>query len=198
MCVISMTHNKNKYLILKQKFRFQNVIGKRIYLRLLAPGNVSCNYVNWMNDSEVRQFLESRFKKYTLKDIKQYVRAVDKSPYSFLFGIFLLESNQHIGNIKIGGIDSYHKFADIGLLIGERKMWGLGYGAEAIALATNFGFKVLGLKKIAAGIYANNVGSYKAFLKNKYKLTGRMRLHRRYKNKYVDEIIVEKLITYEK
>lgn len=175
-----MIPNKNKSFILKQKFHHRKIIGKKIFLRLLSSNDVSQDYVNWMNDSEVTQFLESRFRRYSLRDIKQYVRLTNKSAHNFLFGIFLLANKQHIGNIKIGGIDWYHKSADIGLLIGEKKIWGKGYGAEAIRLATKFGFETVGLKTIIAGIYANNIGSYKAFLKNKYKQVGKVNLHRRH------------------
>ena len=45
----------------------------------------------------------------------------------------------------------------VGLLIGNRNMWGKGYGTEAIKLVTCHAFKEIKLNKLTAGIYANNV-----------------------------------------
>ena len=71
----------------------------------------------------------------------------------------------HLGNLRLGDIDPYHKTATVALLIGEKSAWGHGYGSEAIALAGRYAFDTLGLRKLTARIYANNVGSLKAFLK---------------------------------
>jgi RimJ/RimL family protein N-acetyltransferase len=78
------------------------------------------------------------------------------------------------------------------VLIGERRCWGKGYGAEAISLATRYAFEELNLNKVIAGIYAANVASLKAFLKAGFKEAGVLRQHRFCKGVYMDEIIVEK------
>ncbi|MBR4820433.1 GNAT family N-acetyltransferase, partial [bacterium] len=49
---------------------------------------------------------------------------------------------------KIGSINSYHKYADVGFLIGEKDYWGKGIATEAIKLATDFAFNTLGLQTI--------------------------------------------------
>jgi len=167
------------------------IVGDRIFLRLLAPIDVTVTYVDWMNDEKAMQFLESRFKKYNLDDIKKYVEQTNDGINNFMFGIFLKENDEHIGNIKIGGIDHIHRFANVGVLIGNKEMWGKGYGTEAIKLATEYAFNELDLHKLIAGIYSNNTGSYNAFMKAGYGEAGRLRNHRLYKERFVDEILVE-------
>lgn len=167
--------------------------GKRIYLRLLCPNDASKEYLKWLKDPSINQYLESRFNSYTLNLIKNYIRATNKNNSNFLFGIFLNSNNEHIGNIKIGNINSFHRFADLGIMIGKKELWGKGYGTEAIKLATRFAFRKLKLHKLFAGIYANNKGSYKAFFKCGYILAGRLRKHRNFNKRYVDDIIVEKI-----
>lgn len=168
------------------------IIGDRIYLKILSVEDVSNNYVDWMKDEEIIQFLESRWKVYTFEDLRAYVKEMNDSSKDFLFGIYLKEGDEHIGNIKIGAINQMHRFGDVGLLIGNKKIWGKGYGAAAIKLATEFAFKELNLNKLKAGIYANNMGSYKAFIKAGYREVGRYRKHRFFKGEFVDEIIVER------
>jgi RimJ/RimL family protein N-acetyltransferase len=168
-----------------------NISGKNIQLKLLTPDNLSNDYINWMQDDEVMQFTESRFDAYTLEDLKEYVKNVTHK--DFFFGIFLKESGEHIGNIKIGGIDEIHRFADMGLIIGNKQMWGKGYGTETIQLATYIAFEELNLNKLIAGIYSNNMASYAAFMKAGYKEAGRLKKHYFYKGTYVDKIYVETL-----
>ena len=62
-------------------------------------------------------------------------------------GIFLKENNTHIGNIKIGNINHFHGYGDLGFLIGKDH-WNKGYGTESIKLATNYAFNQLKLHKV--------------------------------------------------
>ena len=85
-----------------------------------------------MNDFEVHKYTEQKYKKHTLKDIKSYVTQKNKSKNEFLFGIFLKENNNHIGNIKLGPINFIHKTAEISYFIGEKDLWGKSYTTMVI------------------------------------------------------------------
>jgi RimJ/RimL family protein N-acetyltransferase len=165
---------------------------KRIFIRQLLPEDVGDSYLAWMNDPEVTQFLESRWKVYQSDDLKSFVNSIRASENDFLFGIFLKESGEHIGNIKIGNINRIHRYADLGLVIGAKQHWGHGYATDAICLATEYAFQELNLNKLFAQIYAPNVGSQKAFEKAGYRIVGRHCKHRFYKGKFVDAILVER------
>lgn len=164
----------------------------KIFLKRLKKFDVDQSYVEWMNDPKVTYFLESRWGKFTKKNLEDYVSKIENSKTDYLFGIFLRNPKRHIGNIKIGSINLRHKFADVGLLIGEKSEWGKGYATEAIKLATEYGFRKLRLKKLFAGIYENNVGSYKAFKKCGYEVAGRLKKHRLCGKRRVDVILVER------
>jgi [ribosomal protein S5]-alanine N-acetyltransferase len=165
---------------------------KRIVIRQLLPGDVGDNYLAWMNDPEVTQFLESRWKPYQRGDLEAFVASVRASGDDFLFGIFLQESGEHIGNIKIGNINRIHRYADLGLVIGAKQFWGQGYATEAIRLATEYAFRELNLNKLVAQIYAPNVGSRKAFENAGYRVVGQYSKHRFYKGRFVDAVLVER------
>jgi RimJ/RimL family protein N-acetyltransferase len=167
--------------------------GHHIYLRFLTPDDVGDVYVAWMNDSEITQYLESRWSVQTLESIRNFVQAMSESPSNFLFGIFLNSTNKHIGNIKIGNINQIHRYGDVGLIIGDRASWGKGLASEAISLVTKYGFEELNLHKLFAGMYEQNVGSYKAFLKVGYQDAGRYKRHFFSQGQYVDALWVEKL-----
>ena len=141
--------------------------GSFIYLRRLTEDDVTEKYVSWMNDPDINQYLESRFVTHSIDSVKLFIRSVTNDN-NYQFGIFDIKTDEHIGNIKIGGINHYHKFADIGFLIGEKKYWGKGIATEAIKLATDFAFQELNLHKVIGGAYALNIGSCRAFEKNGY------------------------------
>lgn len=166
--------------------------GKNVELKFLSEKDVSENYVGWMKDSEVLQFLECRWSSPTIESIREYVREINASSNDFLFGIFTEEFG-HIGNIKIGGINQLHRYGDIGLLIGNSSARGRGYGTEAICLATKYAFEEINLNKVTSGMYSLNVPSYRAFLKANYRHIGVLEKHCFYKGTFVDCYLMEKL-----
>src|SRR5690349_16374628 len=105
---------------------------ERLELRELETGDVSPEYVGWLNDPEVSRYLETRHSRQDEANVTRFVERVRDSEDEFLFGIFLRDSGRHIGNIKVGPIREHHSLADVSLLIGARDCWGQGYAAEAI------------------------------------------------------------------
>lgn len=163
--------------------------GERICLRELRLSDVNANYYRWMNDTEVIRYLECRFATNSMDAIKDFVDKILKDRDSIFLAIVLKNSNRHIGNIKIGPINRIHRFADVGLLIGERDCWGKGYATEALRLVKHYAFKELNLHKLTAGCYEVNKGSEKAFKKAGFTVEGIRKKHRYCDRVYVDTII---------
>lgn len=139
---------------------------ERLLLRMMTAADATDSYLGWMQDPEVNRFLESRFNvpKHT-QDLINFIELTNASLDSLLLGIFLRKDHRHIGNIKMGPLVKRHARSEIGYLIGERSAWGKGYATEAIIEICRYGFEVLGLEKISAGVYEYNVGSSRALLK---------------------------------
>lgn len=165
-------------------------VGKRIYLREVRSTDVNERYYRWMNDPDVNQYLETRFVPRSLENIASFVRAMDGRDEEPFFAICLLESDEHIGNIKIGPINWRHRHADVSLLIGEKRCWGKGYAAEAIGLVTKIGFEYLNLNRLKAGCYRENEGSARAFEKCGWQREGVMRGHFLLNGRETDAIIL--------
>ena len=137
--------------------------GRCIYLREVRLSDVSDRYCRWLNDPEVNQYLETRHAKQSLKSIKRYVESKIEKKDEIFLAICLKADGKHIGNIKLGPINPFHRFADVSLFIGEKDCWGMGIATEAISLLAKFAFDELHLNKLAAGCYAGNIGSARAF-----------------------------------
>jgi RimJ/RimL family protein N-acetyltransferase len=151
---------------------------ERLCFRELREDDVSQRYIGWLNDPAITRFLETRFAAQTEDGIKAFVAAVRADPDAHLLRIGIAETDEHIGNIKLGPINRHHLSAQISLLIGERRLHGCGFATEAVSRVTEWGFAELGLKRIEGGCYEDNLGSLRAFLKAGYEVEGFMRKSR--------------------
>jgi ribosomal-protein-alanine N-acetyltransferase len=164
--------------------------GNGIYLREVRASDVNENYYRWMNDPEVTQYLETRYIPQSMENIRRYVERMEGKTDEIFLAICLKESDQHIGNIKLGPINWIHRFADISLVIGEKEFWGKGLASEAIRLLAKFAFNILNLQKLKAGYYEKNIGSKKAFEKVGFKIEGVLRKQWQIGEKLQDEILL--------
>ncbi|HXG87654.1 MAG TPA: GNAT family protein [Vicinamibacterales bacterium] len=139
--------------------------GERIYLREVQLSDVTDRYYQWINDAEVNQYLETRFRPTTMESLREFVAAKLVDRDNVFLALIVKDGDRHIGNIKLGPINWVHRFADVALMLGDKEHWGKGYGSEAIALVTDYGLNRLNLHKLTASCYASNQGSAKAFIK---------------------------------
>jgi [ribosomal protein S5]-alanine N-acetyltransferase len=144
-------------------------------LRLVTLDDCTPRYVSWLCDAEINRYLETRWQEQSLQSVRLFVLGLLNSADSYLFAITSLEDLVHIGNIKIGPVSSRHLYADISYFIGERDRWGRGHASTAIRIASRISFARLGLHRVQAGVYSNNVGSCRALEKVGFRLEGRFR-----------------------
>ena len=154
-----------------------------ILKKLSIKKNISLNYLKWMNDTDVQKYTEQRFKRHSLKDIRNFVQNKNSSKDEFLFGIFIKKKRLfHIGNIKLGPINFIHKTAFISYFIGEKSFWGKNYGSKAISEIIKIAKKKK-LKKLKAGVYEQNLASQKVLKKNGFEIEGRFKFEKVYKGR---------------
>ena len=152
------------------------IFGESLHLHCLEDHHASDAYLSWMEDPEVNQYLESRHRPHTADDLQNYIRDIRDSPHSYLFGIFTPDGVQR-GNLKIGPISYEHRSAAIGIILGDKTVWGQGIASQTIGLLTTLTFDELRLEKLWSGAYSVNLGSIRAFERNDYVIKGVQRLH---------------------
>ncbi len=164
------------------------IIGERIYLRGLDKADLEGSYFDWLNGREVTKFLDSGAFPNTMDKMEEYYRNVTSSPNNVMLAIIDKESDKHIGNIKLGTIDWITRVAPLGIMIGDKKFWGKGYGTEAIRLVLDYAFKRLNLHKVFAGVVAIHQASIKAFEKTGFEIEGKARSNCFIDGKYYDSL----------
>ena len=168
----------NKKIILK---------GRRVVLRPLSLKDAS-RFCCWLNDPEVTFFLDIYDKpKTTLKMEKDWINKNKKNKNNLSFSIDTSEGI-HIGVVSLRDIQPLHKNAQFGIIIGDKKYWGQGYGTEAGKLIIDYGFKKLKLHRIWLGFYAYNIRGEKSYKKLGFKKESCLR-DQIYRNGYYHNLI---------
>ena len=157
-----------------------------IILRPLEKGDINKKYLSWLNDREVTKFLDLRVFPSTLDDLRAFYRHTQNPKNDVLLAIVDKESNEHVGNIKLGNIDWIHRYAELAIMLGDKSFWGKGYGQRSTALILEYGFKKLNLNKIILCVYAPHKAAIRIYQKLGFKIEGKQKKIFNLNGKYVD------------
>ena len=149
------------------------IVGERIYLRPLEPAQDNHLYSTWINDEEIRRY----FSIYPTSDTrgKERLELLYKDGKLIMFGVALKDDNRLIGLAGLKDINYINQSAEFYMIIGDRSMYGKGYGTEASRLIFRYGFMELNLNRIQTLDMEENVGGWRADEKAGMKFEGRLR-----------------------
>lgn len=138
---------------------------KRCYLRQLSTNDDLTHYLYWMQTPTNNPYILSATSSYNLIQLKEFIESCNSRKDVFLLGIFMNQSNLHIGNIKFDQVNLITKSATLGILIGNRNYRGKGIAREVILasilwLASNYDIKTIKL-----GVDPSNLNALNLYLK---------------------------------
>ena len=145
---------------------------ERLIIEPFSEKFLTERYLNWLNDPEVVRFSEQRFMKHTLDSCRAYMRSFDETPHYFWALVSRSTEEGHIGNMN-SYVDMQNLVADIGILIGDKGLWGKGYGSEAFLGVADHLFRHQGVRKVTAGTVGANAGMLKIMEKAGMREDGR-------------------------
>jgi RimJ/RimL family protein N-acetyltransferase len=135
------------------------LVAENLILRQLNPSDVTDQYIEWLNDKEINQFLEVRTKIPSLTDQKEYIEKCLKSTDTFMLGISK-PKNGLIGSATLRILPMNR--LSVGLMIGEKSFHGKGIGRQVISLVINWATEQ-GFSAIEAGYDTRNLASNRLF-----------------------------------
>lgn len=120
--------------------------GERIYLRNLMESDVD-NFCGWYSDGQVTRFLG--MKPLSRDKAKAMFNQLLNDPDGIYFGIIRKDEKRIIGYVFLAHISKNLRVArEFGIVIGDKNLWGQGYGSQAARLILEYGFKHLKLHRI--------------------------------------------------
>jgi RimJ/RimL family protein N-acetyltransferase len=163
--------------------------GERVGLGPLRAELV-LTYRRWMNDLQVTRTLGAPRVPMTTEREQQWAEAMLTSTDPN-FTIYRLEDMQPIGNTGFHQIDAANATCFFGILIGERDVWGQGYGTETTRLMLQYAFDVLGYQNVTLTVHAGNRGGIRAYEKAGFKHAGVRRNALRVGRRRIDELMMD-------
>jgi len=149
--------------------------GKSIYLRVPNKKDLKGNWHTWLNDPTVTRFQNKGIFPNTSRKQEKYFHSMINSKNDVIFAIVEKKKCKHIGSVGLHKIDWVHRSAELGIVIGEKKYWGKGYGKLAWNMIAYYGLKVLNLHRIHAVVFKGNIASIKSAKASGFKNEGILR-----------------------
>ena len=126
-----------------------NLSTARLRLSPFQAADINANYLAWLNDPEVTRFSNQRFLQHTAESCAAYLASFAGRSNSFLL-IKQRQDQRPIGTATVYR-NNRHGTADIGLMVGERRCWGQGYGSEAWQAVLEALLAEAGMRKVTGG-----------------------------------------------
>lgn len=148
-------------------------VGELVYLRPLEPEDAPA-VASWFNDQEVARTLRV-WKPMAKGAESHYLEEIAKSEHDVVLGICTKDGDRLVGSTGLHGFELKNRSACFGIVVGERDVWGKGYGSEATALAVGVGFGTMNLNRIWLEVFTENARGIRAYEKAGFKREGTLR-----------------------
>ena len=163
--------------------------GGQVYLRPLT-GEDAATFVPWVNDPEVTRTLAVGAAVMDRQAERAWIEKMNASGSDVLFGIIVQETDRLIGSTGLNQIDFRYRSASLGMMIGERGLWGKGYGTEATRLVVRHAFKELHLNRVQLHVYEYNLRGLRVYEKVGFRREGVLRQEHVYDGRFWDTVVM--------
>jgi len=130
--------------------------GGKVVLKPFLVTDINESYIGWLNDQNVVKFSNQRFLLHSMDSCLRY-RAAFEGTDNLFMSIRRLTDNELIGTLTVY-VASNHGTADIGIMVGNKSVWGMGYGLDAWNTTVNWLLGRQDIRKLTAGTLACNFG----------------------------------------
>ncbi|MDA8872175.1 GNAT family N-acetyltransferase [Candidatus Thioglobus sp.] len=159
----------------KENIRYM-IMGRSIYLKPITKIELSDEYLSWLNDTTLNQFLDvSKSPPKNINELADYVNAVRCNSLCDVFAIYDKKIQKHVGNIAITHNDVSTGTATHGCMIGDEFSRKRGVGAEASILINEFMFSQSHIHRIQEGAISKNIDACRVLISMGFKHEGTLR-----------------------
>lgn len=153
-------------------------------------------FYQWLNDLEVSKGISTaQSLPLTMQTENDWFQKeiLPRKDNKKVFSIIVNKSQKLIGNVSLMDIDTVNQSSELGIVIGNKKVWGKGYGSEATYLILKYGFSVINLNSVHLYVYGFNKNAIRAYEKVGFKKTGCFRKRQFMNGEFHDVFIMDML-----
>lgn len=133
--------------------------GASVSLSSFLPSDITADYISWLNDPEVTRYSNQRFVLHSEESCAAYLASFEGTPNSFL-SIRSVADGRAVGTMT-AYVSPHHETVDLGIMIGNRDVWGEGLGQEAWNTLLQWFHRDVNMRKVTGGTMRCNVGMMK-------------------------------------
>ena len=164
--------------------------GERVYLRAQERSDIP-TFVRWFNDSETTSFLSMRAPMSEPMEEAWFNGMVaQQGKGAYHFTICRLDDDRPIGTTGLFDVDTVNGSAGIGITIGEKSLWGIGLGTDAMNALLDFGFGQLRLERMWLEVHDFNARARRSYEKCGFVVEGTQRRANFRRGRYNDVVLM--------
>jgi RimJ/RimL family protein N-acetyltransferase len=148
--------------------------GDLIVLRKHVAANAEA-FQRWYSDPEVARLARYQDAPMRSDEIDRFFQLRALGAESLTMAIHDRDTNRLIGSCAFSQVDGDNGSAMFHITIGEKDMWGRGYGTEATRLMIDHAFGTLGLHRVALTVFEFNERAIRAYRRCGFVIEGRSR-----------------------
>lgn len=164
--------------------------GNKVVLKYITEDDISKEYLNWLNDEHVVKGLDTVPQPYTMSMLRAYVENILNNENIHMFMVLDKESKENIGTAKIHNISLKNGTCNLGLMLGNKKFWGKGYGQDAYNTVIDYVFRNLKIRKIWELANEDNIASLSMCKRAGFQIEGHLKKQVLSEGKYIDKIVL--------
>lgn len=150
------------------------LVGETIVLRRHQPENLDA-FRRWYSDAEVARLTRYRDGPMKPDEIDRFFTARVLGIDSLTLAVHLRAKDRLIGSCAFSQLDADNGSALFHITIGEKDLWGRGYGTEATRLMLDHAFSTMGLHRVSLAVFSFNERAIRSYEKVGFVVEGRAR-----------------------
>lgn len=162
---------------------------ERIELRPVQESDYEL-ITSWLNDGEITTFMFYGQRPQTLKQVHEWLETDLSSDKNVILMVLDKSTQKTIGFTGYYNLHFTARKGELRILLGDKSVWGQGYGTEVIELMTFYGFDRLNLERVSLGFTSENKRAEGAYTKAGFKMEGTLKNDIYRNSRYYDAVLM--------
>jgi len=161
----------------------------RLYLRQHETEDAEVIY-EWLNDPEIKRLTAESPRPLSKMKAREWLESWIKNENEVSLSVVTKKDDTLIGITALLDINTFHRSAELAIIIGEKVYWSQGYGSEVIQALLEYGFTQLNLNRIWLGVTDMNARAQRTYEKAGFVREGLLREKFYIEGAYHDDIMM--------
>ena len=166
------------------------LLGDKVILRPFIDTDIGDVYINWLNDPDVVRYSNQRFRSHDKDSCLDYLASFINST-NFFMSVRSLSNERLLGTLT-AYVSNHHSTVDVGIMMGDKSVWGQGYGQDAWNTISQWLLQEQSIRKLTAGTLKCNYGMVKIMERSGMKLEAVRKEQEIVNNQFVDVLYYSK------